>query len=61
MKADKLFERAETLTEENKVALLYRLWGYLESDTPKFIKGLEIFISQLEEEQVNNAKQSNTW
>ena len=57
MKTIELFERALALTEKNRVSLLFRLWGYLESDTPKFVKGVETFIPQLEEEEKRSTVQ----
>lgn len=45
-----LFDRAVRLTEQDKAALLFRLWGFLEHDTPRFMEGAKIFITQLESE-----------
>jgi len=45
---EKLFYRVSNLSDDRKVDLLFRLWGFLESNTPRFIEGIEILLPALE-------------
>ena len=50
MREESLFSRVNKFSDSDRIALLFRLWGFLESHDPEFNKGLEIFVPQLEEE-----------
>jgi len=51
-----LFGRASQLPTDDQVALLFRLWGFLEGRIPEFREGVERFVPMLEEEAEDRKK-----
>ncbi len=53
---ESMISRVSNLIMSDKIALLFRLWGFLEGKVPEFSEGLEIFVPQLEEEAKRRKK-----